>query len=221
MEIITVFFLLALIISIIIHEVSHGFAAEMLGDPTARLAGRLTLNPVPHIDPFGSVIIPALLVLTGSPFLFGWAKPVPYNPYNLRDQKWGEAIVAAAGPGINIVIAVAFGLVVRFGIGELPMSFVSLAALIVYINILLALFNLLPIPPLDGSKLLKAVLPFRANMAYQKFESTIMSAGMLGLILVLFLFITLIGPVFSAFMSMLFTLLTGQSVGVALSGLAF
>src|SRR5690242_5081085 len=93
----TVFTILVLIYSIIIHEVAHGYAADMLGDPTARLAKRLTLNPLRHIDPIGSVILPGLLVLSHSPFLFGWAKPVPYNPYNLKSQRWGEAIVAVAG----------------------------------------------------------------------------------------------------------------------------
>lgn len=215
----TIFFFLALIISIIIHEVSHGYIAEMLGDPTARLQGRLTLNPIPHIDPIGSVLLPALLVLTPSPFLFGWAKPVPYNPYNLKNQKWGEAMVAAAGPGVNIVLALVFGLVVRFGIGTLPVSFIALAAIVVYINILLALFNLLPIPPLDGSKLLKALLPFRAAMAYGRLESMLMAGGIVGLFLVLFLFVTMIGPVFQGFVTLVFSLLTGVSPIMALGGL--
>ncbi len=219
MEPITLFFLIALILSIIIHEVSHGYAAEMLGDPTARLAGRLTLNPVPHIDLMGSIVLPAILVLTSSPFLFGWAKPVPYNPYNLKNQRWGEAIVAGAGPGINLLLALVFGLVIRFGIGELPTSFIALAALVVYINVLLACFNLIPIPPLDGSKLLRTLLPFRAQMAYQRFESALMVMGLLGVFLVLFLLLTLVGPLFQAFISLVFTLLTGVPVGVALGGL--
>jgi Zn-dependent protease len=143
MESFDLFFLIALIFSIIIHEVSHGYAAAMLGDPTARLQGRLTLNPLPHIDPIGSVLLPALLVLTHAPFLFGWAKPVPYNPYNLKNQRWGEALVAGAGPGVNILLALMFGVVVRFGIGTLSPTFISLAALIVYINILLAFFTVL------------------------------------------------------------------------------
>ena len=204
-----IFFLIALIFSIIIHEVSHGFAAEMLGDPTARLQGRLTLNPLPHIDPLGSVIIPALLVLTHANFLFGWAKPVPYNPYNLKNQKWGEAIVAAAGPGVNLLLAVVFGLVVRFGIGTLPSEFISLAGLVVYINIMLAFFNLLPIPPLDGSKLLRAVLPYGANMAFQRFEAMLMSGGLIMMLIVFWLLFSVVGKFFYIGLSFIFSLLTG------------
>jgi Zn-dependent protease len=205
----TIFFLIALIFSIIIHEVSHGYAAEMLGDPTARLSGRLTLNPLPHIDPLGSILLPAILVFTGAPFLFGWAKPVPYNPYNLKNQRWGEALVAAAGPGVNILLAVLFGLVVRFTFGQLSPNFVALAALIVYINILLAFFNLLPIPPLDGSKLLKSVLPFRASMKYQHFENFLVQGGLLLVFLFLWLLMQVIGPYFSMMLGFLFTLITG------------
>ena len=98
--------LVVLILSIIAHEVAHGYAADALGDPTARLAGRLTLNPLPHIDLMGSVIIPALLISTGSPILFGWAKPVPYNPYNLKNKRWGEALVAVAGSATNLLLAI-------------------------------------------------------------------------------------------------------------------
>lgn len=212
MEPTTIFFFLALIFSIIIHEVSHGFAAEALGDPTARLQGRLTLNPLPHIDPIGSVILPAILVITGSPLLFGWAKPVPFNPYNLRNKRWGEALVAGAGPAANVFIAVIFAFIVRFGIGGLSVSFISLAAIVVYINVLLALFNLIPIPPLDGSKLLKSVLPFRASLSYQRFEVFIQQAGFIGMFLFLYLIITLIGPAFHAFVSYVFMLLTGVSM---------
>ena len=136
-----IFYIIVLILSIILHEVSHGFAAEWLGDPTARLNGRLTLNPLPHIDPLGSIIIPGLLVFTHAPFLFGWAKPVPYNPYNLRNQKWGEAIVAAAGPGVNILLALGFGFLIRFGGDALSPAFVSLASIIVIVNIMLASIN--------------------------------------------------------------------------------
>ena len=106
--------LVVLILSIIVHEVAHGYAANSLGDPTARLAYRLTLNPLPHIDLMGSVIIPALLTFTGSPIMFGWAKPVPYNPYNLKNQRFGETFVAVAGSATNILLAIIFGLIVRF-----------------------------------------------------------------------------------------------------------
>ncbi len=205
-----IFFLLALIFSIIVHEVSHGFAAEMLGDPTARLQGRLTLNPIPHIDPIGSVLIPAILVLSGSGFLFGWAKPVPYNPYNLKNQKWGEAIVAAAGPAVNILLALVFGMLVRFGTGTLSTSFIELASIIVFINIMLAFFNLLPIPPLDGSKLLKAILPYNANIAFQRFESFLMKGGLLITLLFFWIIMSIFGNYFVLTLVYIFTLITGQ-----------
>ena len=111
---ITIFSLVVLLFSVIIHELSHGSVANSLGDPTAKYAGRLTLNPLKHLDPFGSVILPLLLFLMQSPVLVGWAKPVPINPYNLRDQKWGHIKVAAAGPLSNIALAVFFGLIIRF-----------------------------------------------------------------------------------------------------------
>ena len=156
------FFIAILVMSVVIHEVSHGFAAEKMGDPTARLAGRLTLNPIPHIDLLGSIILPALLFLTNAGFLFGWAKPVPYNPYNLKYPKWGPALVALAGPVSNILIALIFGMVIRFGDAlSLSQSFSDISAYIVQLNILLAVFNMIPIPPLDGSKVLAAFLPYR------------------------------------------------------------
>jgi len=156
-----VFQLAVLLMSVVIHEFAHGWAAFYLGDPTAKYYGRLTLNPIKHLDPFGSFIVPVLLVLFRSPVVFGWAKPVPFNPYNLSDQKYGPVKVAAAGPLANLTIALIFGLSLRF----LPVSFLSLTGLgpifgvIVFLNLLLAIFNLVPIPPLDGSKLLFAFLP--------------------------------------------------------------
>ncbi|MBI2048791.1 MAG: site-2 protease family protein [Parcubacteria group bacterium] len=155
-----IFSIAILIMSVVIHEVSHGFVAHALGDPTAKYEGRLTLNPLRHLDPVGSVIVPALTYLLGG-FIIGWARPVPYNPYNLRNQKWGPAAVGIAGPLSNIAVAVVFGLVVRFGAGALPVSFLSVSALIVLINLILAVFNLVPVPPLDGSKVLFALLPYR------------------------------------------------------------
>ena len=152
--------LVILILSIIAHEVAHGYAANSLGDPTARLAGRLTLNPLPHIDLMGSIVIPSLLVFTGSPIMFGWAKPVPYNPYNLRNQRWGEALVAVAGSATNILLAVIFGLLVRFGAAlGFDATALSLAATIAFINLFLGLFNLIPFPPLDGFTVLRSILP--------------------------------------------------------------
>src|SRR3989338_6511429 len=110
----TIFYIVILVMSVVIHEVSHGFVAEYFGDKTARFAGRLTLNPLVHLDLFGSVLLPALLVLVNAPFLFGWAKPVPYNPNNLTDRKWGTIAVASAGVLANFAIAVIFGLIIRF-----------------------------------------------------------------------------------------------------------
>jgi Zn-dependent protease len=206
----SIFFLLALIFSIIAHEVSHGFAAEMLGDPTARLQGRLTLNPIPHIDPIGSILIPAILLFSNTSFLFGWAKPVPYNPYNLKNQKWGEAIVAAAGPAVNMLLALVFGLLVRFGSGTLPAEFIRLAGVIVFINILLAFFNLIPIPPLDGSKLLKSLLSYRAGLAFQRFEALLMSGGMLMMILFFWILMQFFGGFFSYALLLIYFSITGQ-----------
>jgi Zn-dependent protease len=156
-----IFSIAVLIFSVVAHEVSHGYMAQYLGDPTARLAGRLTMNPIKHIDPIGSILVPIVTVLMPGGFVFGWAKPVPYNPYNLRDAKWGDAKVALAGPLTNLAIAFIFAMFLRLG-GDLftgPMQ--TLMHTIVIINIVLAIFNLVPIPPLDGSKVLMNALPFR------------------------------------------------------------
>jgi len=159
-----------LIISIILHEISHGYMAEWLGDPTARLLGRLTLNPISHIDPLGSIILPALFVISGSPVVFGWAKPVPYNPANIRGSKWkehyGGALVAAAGPLVNIVIAVIFAVLIRVGLFDPVM--IQFFRVIVVINISLAVFNLIPVPPLDGHHILSALLPYSLRQKYMQ-----------------------------------------------------
>lgn len=147
-------FYLVIVPSAIFHEYMHGFMAERLGDPTARYAGRLTLNPLAHIDPIGTVLLPILLIPTG--FLFAYAKPVPYNPYNLRNQRTGPVWVALAGPFANVLLALVFGLLVRYGIGG---GALEAFALIAYANIMLCVFNLVPIPPLDGSKVLLAIIP--------------------------------------------------------------
>jgi Zn-dependent protease len=183
------FLIIILIFSVIVHEVSHGAMANYLGDPTAKYAGRLTLNPIKHLDPIGSVILPIFFILitklTGGGIIFGWAKPVPINPYNFRDQKYGSAKVALAGPGSNLAIALIFGLALRF----LPVIFTIPAlsfifSYIVYINILLAVFNLLPIPPLDGSHLLFAFLPLRMENLKIFFNQY----GLFLLLLVIFFF---------------------------------
>lgn len=168
----------ALLFAVIMHELAHGFVAYLLGDNTAKREGRLTLNPIPHIDPLGSLLLPGLLMLVGSPFLFGWAKPVPVNPYNFKNLgfRLGSAITSFAGPGVNIFLAVMFSLLYKLSTN--PEFITSLASLTgiwfveavvvplaiffkysVMVNLILAIFNLLPIPPLDGGHILLSLLP--------------------------------------------------------------
>ncbi len=202
--------LIVLILSIILHEVAHGYAADSLGDPTARLAGRLTLNPVPHIDLMGSIVLPALLVFTQSPILFGWAKPVPYNPYNLRNKRWGEALVAVAGSATNILLAIIFGLIVRYGAGlGFDATALSLASTIAFVNLFLGLFNLIPIPPLDGFTTLRALLPWNLAQSLIRFENQIRAGGALSLILFLLIFYYVLAVPFFKLVMYLFGLLIG------------
>lgn len=195
----TIFQIAVLVMSVVIHEVSHGYAAEILGDPTARLQGRLTLNPLKHLDPVGSIIVPLLTSLSG--FTFGWAKPVPYNPYNLRNQKWGELAVAGAGPLANILLALVFGLLIRFAGTALSAAFVNIAAVIIVINLVLAIFNLIPVPPLDGSKILWAFFPER----FRQIRESIERYSFLLVILVIFAIWQFLSP----FIVWLFSLITG------------
>jgi Zn-dependent protease len=141
-----------LIFSIVIHEVAHGSMAYALGDMTAKMQGRLSLNPIKHIDLIGTIILPLGLVLINSPVVFGWAKPVPVNFLNLKDKKWGALKVALAGPVTNLIIAILCGLVIRLFV--LPEGMFLILWLAVFYNVLLAIFNLIPIPPLDGSHIL-------------------------------------------------------------------
>jgi len=218
MQIDLIFGVIVLILSIVLHEVAHGYMANRLGDPTARLAGRLTLNPISHIDPIGSLLLPGLLLLsqpfTHFPFLIGYAKPVPYNPYNLRG-KYGEGLVAFAGPGTNILIAVIFGLLIRFTSAQLGPDLINAFALIAYINLLLALFNLIPVPPLDGSKVLSALFGMVSpslERAYGTFRLNFERLGVFsGTLLILFLFYYL-SPYFSALLLSLLSLLTGARI---------
>lgn len=206
-----IFGVVIVILSIIIHEMAHGHAANWLGDPTARLQGRLSPNPLVHIDPLGSIVIPLILSITHAPFLFGWAKPVPYNPYNLNNQKWGEAIVAAAGPAVNILIAIIFAIIVRNGeVLQLSNSFLEIATYIVRINVLLAFFNMIPFPPLDGSKILMALLPYGPQMQYRNFVRMAEQYGMIFLFLFLFVFYQFIATPFSGFIYKIVNLLTGM-----------
>lgn len=200
MQIAYIFPIIIFIFSVIIHEVSHGFAAYMQGDNTAKYAGRLTLNPIPHIDIFGSIILPGLLIFSGSPMVIGWAKPVPFNPYNLRNQKWGEALVALAGPLSNICIALVFGIFLRFGLfTTLSEPFVY----IVFINLVLAVFNLVPIPPLDGSKIFFSFLPYNMMDVRNFLEKN----GFFLLLIFVFFLWDNVFPV----VSLLFSLITGLS----------
>ncbi len=206
----TLLALIVLILSVILHEVAHGYAADALGDPTARLSGRLTLNPIAHLDPMGSVIVPALLVLSGSPILFGWAKPVPYNPYNLRNQRYGEALVGIAGSATNILLAVIFGLLVRYGSAAgFDANALSLAATIAFVNLFLGVFNLIPIPPLDGFTTLRALLPWHLAEEMARFERQMRTMGAFSLILLLLVFSYLFAGPFFAFVVWLFNLITG------------
>jgi Zn-dependent protease len=157
-----ILYLVILIFSVVIHEVAHGYAARRNGDETAEMSGRLTLNPISHIDLFGSIVLPAILILIHSPILLGWAKPVPVNPGNFKNMKKGMLEVSLAGVFANFLLAIVFGFVARFGSGwGIPASAMTAVYLIVLVNIVLGFFNLIPIPPLDGSKVVFALLPAR------------------------------------------------------------
>ena len=202
-----IFSLIILLFSVVIHEVAHGYAALYLGDKTAEYEGRLTLNPIKHIDMLGTIILPALSLMLPGSFLFGWAKPVPFNPYNLRNRRWGEAIVAAAGPLSNILLALIFGFFIRFFL--IPQGMLSgpagqLCAIIVLVNITLAIFNLVPVPPLDGSKIISSLLP----AGFMKIREKIESFGFVGVII----FLIFIWQFFAPLFPWLFKMITGLSV---------
>lgn len=212
MQVNFVFQIAILIMSVVIHEVSHGYAASLLGDQTARYQGRLTLNPLKHLDFVGSFLVPLLLYISNVGVIFGWAKPVPYNPYNLKPGRWSEAIVASAGPASNLLLAFLFGLLLRVGMASgatlagdgaslANPAFIEIVSIIVFINILLAIFNLMPIPPLDGSKLLFAFFPDKSYQIRGFFERY-------GFMLVLF-FIFFLWRFISPVIIFLFRLITG------------
>ena len=209
----TILALVILILSVIVHEVAHGYAANSLGDPTARLAGRLTLNPIPHVDLMGSIILPTLLIFTHSPIMFGWAKPVPYNPYNLQAKRWGETLVALAGVATNLFLAVIFGLIVRFSPAlGLDATALSISATIAFINLFLGLFNLIPFPPLDGFTALRAGLPWHLSSGLQRLEHKMRNAGVMSLILFLIVFSYVFATPFFNLVLWLFSLLTGSGI---------
>ncbi len=204
------FQLVILIFSVVIHEIAHGYMAERLGDPTARLAGRLTLNPVKHLDFFGSFLFPVLLILFRSPVLLGWAKPVPYNPFQLtKDMRYGSLKVALAGPASNIFLFLVFGLLARFSVGTVNPFAIAFFAMIAYLNISLAVLNLVPIPPLDGSRILTVLLPPRYALALER-------VSMNGIFLVL-IFLFLFSPILSRIISFGFASVAGATVSRLMS----
>lgn len=192
----TLILLVILIFSAIIHEISHGFVAERLGDPTARLAGRLTLDPRKHIDPMMSIALPLILLISGSPIIIGAAKPVPVDPFNLRDGRKDLALVSLAGPLANVLIAILASLIVKFLLNlepsELSIFLGSFFTAVARLNLLLAIFNLVPIPPLDGSKIFALLFPEKMANAYLSF-------GSIGIFIIFFLLLAggLGGVIFS------------------------
>lgn len=190
MELQSIIGILILIPSVIIHELAHGFVADRLGDPTARLSGRLTLNPLPHIDPIMSVLVPLFLIISHSPVVFGAAKPVPVDPFNLREGRKDMALVALAGPLSNVLLAVLAAVLFHI-LDALPYMFPAIVGQILTIiaqyNLLLAIFNLIPIPPLDGSKIFSLLLSDRDANAYLSVGQT------LGTFILLFLLFFPIG----------------------------
>lgn len=190
MEILLIIFsLIVLLFSAILHEIAHGYVADRLGDPTARLSGRLTLNPLKHIDPFMSLFLPLILLISsGGRFAFGGAKPVPVDPFNLQDGRKDLALVSLAGPLTNILIAVFTAAVIHLlNLNSSINIMYLILRIVVDLNIWLAVFNLLPIPPLDGSKILAAILPEREARTY-------LAIGEFGTFILLFLLFFPIGP---------------------------
>ena len=171
-----VVWILPVVFAITVHEVAHGWVAKKYGDNTASLLGRLTLNPIKHIDWVGTIILPGILLMTGTGFIFGWAKPVPVDSRNFKNPRHDMAIVALAGPVSNVLMAVGWALIARLGVTigaqteaiSLPLIYTGIAG--ISINLVLAMINLLPIPPLDGSRILTGILPGKLAWQYNRLE---------------------------------------------------
>lgn len=173
--------LIVLVFSAILHEIAHGLVAEKLGDPTAKLLGRLTLNPIPHIDPIMTILLPLILILGGSPVIFGGAKPVPVDPFNLREPRKDMALVSLAGPLTNFLIAFITAFIFKFLAPFITDPLIlNIIFTIIQINLLLGIFNLIPIPPLDGSKIAALFLPESTANKY-------LSIGSIGIFILFFL----------------------------------
>ncbi len=202
----SVFYIVILIFSIVIHEVAHGYVAYRFGDTTARDQGRLTLNPLSHLEWFGSVILPAILILSGTGFVFGWAKPVPYNPFRLRNERWGTLAVVAAGIVVNLFVAIFFGMLMRVlllnGIIDTGASTYAILKVIIFLNIVLAFFNIMPVPPLDGSKILFSLLG-------QKFKKYELFMERYSIVILLF-FVVFVWQFVAPVLFKLFSVITGQ-----------
>lgn len=205
-------FIFILIYSIIIHEVSHGLVADYLGDPTAKLMKRLTLNPLPHIDPIGSILLPLMLIISGSGFLFGWAKPVPFDPYNLKNPRRDAALISLAGPASNLILAligsILLRLIIIFNFPLINSMGSQILPTLININISLAVFNFLPISPLDGFKIVGGILSDRKAKEWYELER-------FGFIFLLILIINpgLLNMIVGPFINFLRNLLIPISIG--------
>jgi len=197
-------FLIVIAFVISLHEASHAFTANRLGDPTARLLGRMSLNPVNHIDPIGTILLPLILLVLRGP-VFGWAKPTPINPFNFQHPRRDTAIVAFAGPASNFLLAGVLSLIFRVTpstlVGSFLLTFIEL-------NLILGIFNLIPIPPLDGSKILSGVLPKEAAASFSALESY----GPVLLLILLFILLPILSPIIFLILNFFLRIFAGVTI---------